>query len=400
MTTFKRVTSKPFRMLALRLTFSIAGSYGMLMSGTASSLMAQAPCDSCDGIPVRIAAPAPTRCTSCGHHSPSLADRLLGKLDHIGNSIERSIGSLPRAKCSSCSTKNGCDYEPTCGTEPACGVEASYGIDAAHVHSSNCGCANATTTIHGSPTLAKPFKSSTVPVPPPPQSTREGKPAHQRSPSEFAPPLPTPMAPTPEDWQHDPFQDDTRKPSTLNRYQSSAPVRKSNYNYSRAFDPQAFIQKQKRDDLAQSNQRANESAPIKPNRPIQRSLADSTESQEELVVTASDVRRKDAPASQAVVKEATYDVTFDVTQRVPNRIRRNLSDAVPATARESQEADKVQPAAADESKPKPKTNVKVSKEPERATETTDQEPAHRPSSLLPLSKLPKLKPLKEIPFLR
>ncbi len=198
MTTFKRVTSKPFRMLALRLTFSIAGSYGILMTGTASSLLAQAPCDSCDGIPVRIAAPAPTRCTSCGHHTPSLADRLLGKLDHIGNSIERSIGNLPRAKCSSCSTKNGCDHEPTCGTEPACGVEASCGIDAAHIHSSNCGCANATSTMHGSPSLAKPFKSSTIPAPPPPQSAREGKPAHQRSPSELAPPLPTPTAPTPK----------------------------------------------------------------------------------------------------------------------------------------------------------------------------------------------------------
>ena len=134
------------------------------------------------------------------------------------------------------------------------------------------------------------------------------------------PSIPVPPAPeTPEDWQHDPFQDDTRSNRPINRYKMEGIPTHDLKKFTHAFDPQAFIRKQKEREADVLISQAS------PSHPQTRSLRDASQiTTEEDHSVKLHIGSPDSNVSQA--SSVITVATFDATQRVSNSIRRSLSD--------------------------------------------------------------------------
>ncbi|MFO0921188.1 MAG: hypothetical protein U0905_01720 [Pirellulales bacterium] len=162
----------------------------------------------------------------------------------------------------------------------------------------------------------QPSNSKPSPLPP-----IEKKSIPTSAPRSTTPPsIPVPPAPeTPEDWQHDPFQDDTRSNRPINRYKMEGIPTHDLKKFTHAFDPQAFIRKQKEREADLSI------AQTTPAQPQTRSLRDqahtSTENENSVKLH---IGSPDSNVSQA--SSIITVATFDATQRVSNSIRRSLSD--------------------------------------------------------------------------
>ncbi len=255
------------RMRNLRRGLGLIASCWVL-SGTIGLVQAQScGCEdagACDcGAPVGVSYSQHVQCCTQKPSGPRAVERMLNSLDRMGNSFERRMASLKGlislgSDCDSCDL--GCDG--ACGGECAsCNEGHASGMVHGEMHFGAWE-SYAPQSENGSGSWGigeKPSKESkrtsvgsaeSLPTPPPlekapvndhPISTPRGK-SKETMPSA----IPVPSKPAvPEDWKHNPFQDDARTYPPRNSKSNGIP---SSTSYSRAYDPQAYISNQSKND--------------------------------------------------------------------------------------------------------------------------------------------------------